>query len=272
MGKSTKIPVWVLTIATIVVLILNIYIYAMTAAAGNENSIEFLSYTNIIIVSCASVAAIGFALTMSSFTLHTAPGRVWLFFTLGIVCWLVGDIIWMYNQVIMPLPEELQFPSVADYFWSLGYPLVFIAIAMQLSLAKVKLNSKEILGVLIIIGVSVVISTFTIILPVIESLMGDPTLTVEYWIFSLDYPILDLILLPAAIVLAMKYRGGEFSKAWSVISLGFLLSAIFDLLFTYFENFGEGYLFLYTDHLYIAYYMILGIGGVYLWSSLRKVK
>jgi len=272
MGKTAKLPFWILTIIAIASLILNIYVYALVAGAGNENTPEFLTYTNTVIIGWATVTVVCFALTLKSFSLKSKPGKVWLFFMLGLVTWLIGDIIFMYNQVIVPLPEELQFPSMADQFWTIGYLLIFIGIILQMRLATVKLTRKEIEVVLIVATITSVLALVFIILPVSELLIADPTTTMEYAFFSLDYPILDLVLLPLAIVLALKYRGGEFSKSWAIIGLGFLVTAIFDLLFTYFENFGEGYLFLYTDHLYIGYYMILAIGAMYLHSSLQSLK
>jgi hypothetical protein len=260
-----------LAVVAIVVEILNIFIYMMAIEAAISDMVEFLTYTNINIVVWASVCVVCFGLTLRSFGLKTVPGKVWLCFALGLLCWVIADVLYLYFQVIALLPEEQLFPTIADYFWSIGYFFVFLGIILQMRLASVKLARNEKIIAILIATLATIVSLIFVIIPVLESLIADSTLSYEYWFFSLDYPIFDLILIPLAVVLVQKYRGGQFSKSWILISLGFVVTAIYDSLFTYFEIFSEGYL-LYTDLLYIGYYMILAIGAIYLRSSLKSVK
>ena len=83
-------------------------------------------------------------------------------------------------------------------------------------------------------------------------------------------PYLTSSSLPRAIFLALKYRGGQFARAWFIIAAGFVLMAVFDLAYTYLtNNTTGGYLSLYTDHIYIGKSMILAIGAMYLAESVR---
>ncbi len=264
-----KKALWIVTIAAIGTLVLSVYMYWMAYATGFTEDMTFLAYTNIVIVAWAVLGAVCFGLALGSFGLKSSPGKVWLCFTIGIACWAIGDIIYMYITVIAPVAED--FPSLGDYFWSLGYGFVFVGIFLQMRLAPVKLTKVEVIVVLIVVAVSVIVAVYYVIWPVLEKDLLLTEYPIDYWIFSLDYPILDLILIPLAIILAMKYRGGEFSKAWLIIAIGFIVTATYDLLYTYFELMEEGYI-LYTDIIYIGYYILLGIGALYLRASLQKLK
>lgn len=263
-----KKALWVIIIAAIGTTILSVFLYWMAYANEFIDAYEFLTYTNLVIIAWAVLSTVCFALTLSSFGLKSPPGKVWLSFTIGVACWAIGDMIYYNISVLAPIPED--FPSLGDYFWTLGYVFVFLGIILQMRLAAVKLSKNEIISVLIVAGVSVVISWIYVIWPVLAEDLLTNEYSWEYWLFSLDYPILDLILIPLAITLALKYRGGEFSKAWLIIAIGFIVTAIYDLLYTYFELLGAGYI-LYTDIIYSGYYMVLAIGALYLRSSVQSL-
>ncbi len=268
MAKKTFL--WVLLIAAIGTEILSVFMYMMAEEQAISDTVEFLTYTNTQIVIWAILCTVCFALTMSSFGLKSMPGKVWLFLTIGVASWAIGDLLYMYYQVIEQLPEELLFPTVADYFWTVGYLFVFVGILLQMRLASVKLTKKEVIIVNIIVAVSSVLSAFYVIWPVLEQDLLLYEYTMEYWVFSLIYPVLDLVLIPLAIVLALKYRGGEFSKAWLILAIGLVVTAIYDLLYTYFEILGAGYI-LFTDTIYLGYYMLLALGALYLRSSVQSL-
>ncbi len=265
-----KKALWTVTIAAIATEILSIYMYMMAYDTGITEDVTFLTYTNSMIVIWAALCTVCFALTMGSFGLKSPPGKVWLLLTIGIACWLIGDVLYFYFQIFELRPEEMLFPTEADYFWTIGYLFVFIGILLQMRLASVKLTKIEVIVVLIVVAVSSVIAIYYVIWPVLEQDLLLYEYTLDYWVFSLIYPILDLVLIPLAIILAMKYRGGEFSKAWLIIAIGLVVTAIYDLLYTYFEIIGEGYI-LYTDIIYLGYYMLLGIGALYLRASVKSL-
>jgi len=261
-----KKPVLYLGIIALASLIVNILVYSWAGANGLDADPNFLAYTNIVIVSWASIAAICFFLTMSSLGLKSAPGKVWLFLGLGLTFFAIGDAIYAYLTVVLQLASP--FPSVADYIWTLAYPLLFIGIALQLRLAAVKLTKAEIWTVLLTLGLIMAIGVGVVYWLVIPTLEGT---TFDYIFFSLDYPLLDLILAPAVVFLALKYKGGEFSRAWAIIAVGFVLMAAFDLLFALLTDTVGSYSLI-TDHLYIGQYMILAIGAIYLRSSIKGLK
>ena len=87
---------------------------------------------------------------------------------------------------------------------------------------------------------------------------------------SLFYPIGDLILIPGALIIVFKYKGGSFSKNWIVITLGFLVYIIADLVYVRLEWDEFEYAFMAFDHLYIASSMILAIGAIYLRNAIKK--
>lgn len=257
-----------LSFVAVASLIVNITIYYWADIAGLADNQGFLTYSNLMIISWSTIAAICFFFAMGSFGVKSTQGQVWLFMALGQVLYAIGDII--YFQLSVFGPDANPFPSLADIFWTLAYPLIFVGMTLQLRLASAKLTWTEIGIVLTITGIGAVATWFYILSPTIATWTSS-TAAAEI-LFSLDYPIFDIILAPLAIFLALKYRGGQFARAWFIIAAGFVLMAAFDLAYTYFTSTTGGYLFLYTDHIYIGQYMILSLGALYLAESVRGLK
>lgn len=152
---------------------------------------------------------------------------LWLGLTIGWALWTIAELWWAIASLI---GQEVPYPSLADFFWLVGYiPMYFSLWERQRLLPKI-INSTQrtVLWVL-----SLTILGFTILfilLPII--LQSDPSAIVES-IISLLYPIADTVLLILVLRLLFSYQQGMYGRAWQWIASGFILSALGDLLFSY---------------------------------------
>ncbi len=87
------------------------------------------------------------------------------------------------------------------------------------------------------------------------------------------YPAADLLIAFIALGLARNFRGGAFSRPW----LGLLVFAFSDLLYAWLEisgmyawSLGQGNLLtMVADLAYLASYLVLGWGILYMWLFLK---
>jgi len=49
-------------------------------------------------------------------------GKAWICFAVFAISWSIGEVIWAADELIL---HKDPFPSIADFFWLLGYPAYF---------------------------------------------------------------------------------------------------------------------------------------------------
>jgi len=74
--------------------------------------------------SCAAALGIAYG-AWWSFRHSGRQGIAWRWFLFGMTSWALGDILWAFYELIL---RESPFPSVADVFYLLTYPLFFLGI------------------------------------------------------------------------------------------------------------------------------------------------
>lgn len=123
----------------------------------------------------------------------------WTFLTLGLIIHTLGDIIWMYIEVVR---HESPFISLADGPFLLQYPFYIVGILL---LPSNSLTPSERLKVMldegIVVIASVMILWVLLIAPTIESKAGADILSQG---ISVGYPVMDLMLFFALIELLFR--------------------------------------------------------------------
>ena len=244
-----------------VVAIINIivYIWGQTNIASSETLYSY--YSNLMTLMWSFLTFLTFLSVAVLFGLKTIPGKIWLFLSLGIMFWFLGDVIWAYYELILELPSP--FPSIADYAYSIGYPLLFVGIIMQVRSINIKLPKLELFVIILVQSIITVLVFILLIFPIAqEEITEDFTATQLFW--SIFYPCGDLILLLGALLLISKYKGGDFSKVWLLLAIGLLIVVAADLVFSYYSWLELEAIWAYYDLLFIGYNMILVITAVYL--------
>jgi hypothetical protein len=176
---------------------------------------------NLLYIPVGGSFAILAVYTSLRFGLGGTLGKAWLFFAIFGGLWFIAEMIWAYNDLILGIDP---YPSIADVFWLVGYPLIFTFMLFYLKFVK-KAISKEKIVFAVIIPLVIIGLTIAVALQIkVEDGFGVFLLTVSY-------PILDSIILAPAIIGIILFLKGEVDLLWSLISLGILSVSIADIGF-----------------------------------------
>ena len=188
----------------------------------------------------------------------------WSALTLGLVVHTLGDVIWMYTEVIL---HQSPFPSMADGAFLVQYPLFILGILL---LPSNSLTSSERLKVMldegIVVIASVMIFWVLLIAPIIESNAGTDIRT---QVLSVAYPVMDLMLLFALIeLLFRRIRSQRGPIMLLVIGTAVMIGADFLLTSQSLQNsYDSGGI---PDVGWIIAYSMVGLAGVLQASSLKR--
>jgi len=187
------------------------------------------------------------------------PARpAWFLLSLGLLATFVGQLAFAPFQLVL---NVTPFPSVADIYYLLSYPLLFAALLVLLRAyreAGFPLGSvAERLGILAGVGVVALVLLLAILRPVAEA--GGAPLD---RILTVAYPILDIaLLLPLALLLrvALRLRGSRAGEVWLLLLGGIVFLCAGDACFAYFQSLGERHLdpFVHATYL-LAYGLVAG--------------
>jgi hypothetical protein len=161
----------------------------------------------------------------------------WTLLALGLLCDVLGQAaLAPYQLSGQPTP----FPSVADVFYLLAYPLTGVALVRFVATyreAGYPMGSRRqqaiLMTVTAVAGAALAVGALR---PVLLAQM--PPLDKA---LSAAYPVLDLALLvPLALVVrtTWEFRGGSVGTAWLVIVSGIVFMCAGDVLFAYFTALG----------------------------------
>jgi PAS domain S-box-containing protein len=136
---------------------------------------------------------------------------VWCFLAGALLAWAIGGVLWLFIETVL---QQEAFPSIADLFYFLYYPLFFLAI---LNLPAKPLKREEWidlgLDMSIVMLVAALIFWNFIISPTIMA-GGSELITL---ILSVLYPVFDLLLIFT--LLMIMYRRLEYSTPEPLILL-----------------------------------------------------
>lgn len=162
-------------------------------------------------------------------------GTALLFIVLGLFCWLFGEILWIVLDLIF---RQTPFPSIADFFYIAGYPLVFTGFIFQFK--AVKFNWSKSANKLILIlamAVSICLMIFVGYLEIFHAYDAGESFTVN--LLNLIYGFGDLLLVIASLftfIVSREYSGGKFSYPLICKLSGLGLYLLGDLLVGIYKN------------------------------------
>jgi hypothetical protein len=170
------------------------------------------------------------------------PARpAWFLLSLGLLSNFAGQLCLAPFQVVR---GETPFPSVADIYYLLAYPLLIAALLVLLNAYRESgfpvgspAERTAVVGGVAVIAALVAVP---ILQPVAQT--GGPLLD---RILTVAYPVLDLVLLlPLALLLrvALRLRGSRAGEVWLLVLSGFVFLCAGDICFAYFQSLGEAHL------------------------------
>ena len=188
---------------------------------------NMIVYSDAIAVIVAILPVVTSLYVFSYFKKGNPEKTVWLVLCVGLILWLLGEMLWFYYEVLMGVDP---FPSLADVPWVLGYPSLLIALFLLYRTVEVRLKAYEVaIGVLVFIVAVAVFFTFGHLIPAEEEF------TFLEKAVSLFYPVADLFLLYFALLITGLYWAGKLGYSWLLIAVGIILYAVGDLWFAYLE-------------------------------------
>ena len=164
--------------------------------------------------------------TKFSGTTQIIPRKSLLFFGASFSCWFVGEQIWLVYGYILNLDP---FPSPADFFYILGYPLMFLGLMVFLIPLR-KLISKTTLSFSVVVSVVVLIPSLSV------SFISNLEYDIIDFFFALAYPVLDsLLLVPTIMILVLFSTKKERSLFWLLMALGIIIYIVADTFFLFLD-------------------------------------
>ena len=251
-----------LWVFTGILLTLNIFFY-LTGFGGDAVMLYISDFLPII---CALVSTICLFYAFKGFPDYDYTKISWLLIFTGIALSFIAESLYGFLEIGLSQDMNESFPSIADYFWCIGYiPLISGLLMMFFGYKKsgfpmgnTKVYAMLFLSYIVLFGVI----AYFLLIPIIN----DPETTGIQTFFYLFYPIADIFLVvPAAILMYITslFGKGSISKPWKYLALGFLCFAFADLLYSYLSwqnQYGSGNLIDVAWHLG---YLLIGFSGLY---------
>jgi len=206
----------------------------------------------------AGIAAFQSFLVSRIYGFKSVIGKVWLFLSIGLFFWFLGETLWGYYEVIL---EEKPFPSIADLAWLLGYLPFYFALYYECAHLKTPILYEELYATFLIASLYGIFSSIVVIGPII---VADYPIVEK--ILTIAYPVADIFLIFYGLVAVFMFKGGRLSKSWLFISLGFITSGIADTVFSWLEWNGLyelGSPYDYIDFLWVASYLLFILAACY---------
>jgi hypothetical protein len=209
------------------------------------------------------VASAASTLIVDRFEADTPARLAWLLLSAGIVAICLGQAVFATYQFL--LDTEMPYPSLADVFFMLSYPLVIGGLILFLRAYKecgfpIGPSSERVwLGTAVALGCAV--GGYPILKPLVTN-PGEPLET----LLNVLYPILDCMVLILAVLLiqiSLRFRGGTVWRVWSLLLGGFICLCAGDTLFSYFLQFDWLELGDLVDVLFILGYGLIALAVVY---------
>jgi len=194
----------------------------------------------------------------------------WRLLAAGLLAFFLGQLTFAPYQLV--LNQDPPFPSVADVFFMLAYPLFVVALFAFIrgyqEAGYPAGTPASRWGLAAAVAVAGAAAGYFVLRPVIAA--PAPRLAL---ILNVAYPVLDLVLLiPTALLtrITIALRGGAAWKIWAGVLGGFVFLCLGDVLFAYLSALGREGLDPLIHAMYILSYAMLARGIFYQRELLRS--
>lgn len=256
--KKTKI----LWIFTGILIFFNIIFYL--SKFGGETAMLYVS--DLLPVICSFVSVVCLFIAFRGFKDYDYTKIAWTMIFTGIALSFIAETLYGIQEIFLKVDMNNVFPTIADYFWCIGYIPLFLGLAMIFFGYKRSGlpmgNPKMYILLLVIYLILFAVVSYFLLIPIIK----DPETSGLSTFFYLFYPIADIFLVvPAAILMYITslFGKGSISKPWKYLALGFLCFSFADLLYSYLswqDKYGSGNL---IDVAWHFGYLLIGLSGLY---------
>ncbi|HEX6739003.1 MAG TPA: hypothetical protein VF310_12060 [Vicinamibacteria bacterium] len=235
------------------------------------------SLTDARLAAVGCIFKIAFQLTAMAFAWTNAerfergnPSRpAWRFLALGCLALFLGQLFYAPYQLRL---RRAPFPSWADLFFVISYPLLLLALAFFLRAythsGLVPVSSTQ-LGAL---AAATLVVAAALGYAVLKPLVHDRARGLEH-LLNLAYPGFDLVLLVPTVLLvrfSLALRGGRLWPVWVSLLGGVLGLAAGDVAFSYLTSKGMSHLEGPLHVMFLAAYALLAQAALFQRQILRE--
>lgn len=242
--------------------------WLLIAARHLQNTVENFLFGATLGVLPIVGALFGLTNTQRWGWLKSSMGKATLFLSAGLITWGVGTLVFAYYNIVLQI--AVPYPSLADAFYIMSWPLWGIGIFHLSKATGAKYGLKSLAGKYILLFVPLVVVILSYYLLVVVARGGMFYFTDSGMLkifFDLAYPIGDVIILTLATTiygLSYNYFGGRFKSAIHLILAGFVINYIADFSFSYTTTIGTFYSGDWVDLLFATAMLLLSLGIVML--------
>ena len=185
-------------------------------------------YTNLtIIVTAATALCAALVVSARQFKTNSPYKKTFALLAAGIAIWFTAEVTWTYYQLGIGI--ETPFPSIADFFWLVGYVPLTYHLYKIYSTSTTKVIDRDTL-----VTLSAIASTVVCFLLYLTFSITGQQLTILELTINLAYPVLDTIMLIPAVVILWSFRKGEPAYThWIMICLFIIFVYIADVGYNY---------------------------------------
>jgi diguanylate cyclase (GGDEF)-like protein len=196
-------------------------------------AVEDIVSSALLIVLMLFVAVLGSAIAMNKIS-APALRRPWLLIALAAFSNAIAEFLWYYYSVVL---HKSPFPSIADVFYLLFYPLLLAGI-LCLPFLPLGRERRVLFGLdtLIIVVVGGLFLWYFILAPMQVQGEGSFADTV-----ALIYPVADLLLLTSLVALIQRDVNDVDRMVLISLSVSMLATLFVDILFAINETYGIPY-------------------------------
>ena len=206
-----------------------------------------------------------------TYRLNNGHGQVMALLSAGLICWLIGETLFFLFQFVW---HTSPFPSVADVFYLVAYPLIFAGLVKEILIHKVSLHDFNKLFMTLVVLLLIVLAVIVAYFGVHKAY----TPGASFWSnsISIAYGLGDFFLIvPCLFVLkiALDYQGGKLYTTWILILLALMFMLTGDILFAVFRNQYDTLVFPYTliDLAYVMSYLCFAYSFFYTAATIREL-
>lgn len=192
---------------------------------SDDTARQFAGWSYIFTAGSVVVLAL---LTVSRTRFVGSHGKAWVLFAGFAILWFVAEQLWNVYELIIDIDP---YPSAADVFWIMGYPLYFGFLVFYLKPFRQMISKKMVITASLMSLVLVIPSFY---LSYNYEDRGD----IDF-LLGLTYPVLDSIVFAPALMGVSLFFKGQVNFLWTLMCLAILSIVAADTAFLFITSFSE---------------------------------
>lgn len=236
------------------------FVFTAGVYLNSTNFTQGFSFSDSLYLAASLIPFLGAVYALKLYGMGGNRGTPLLFITLGFGSLFIGELLW----AIFEYRGLDPFPSIADYFYILMYPLLSIGLIKEIKFLKDEEKSETLFlkGIMIFIGIILVglVGYFGVYQAYdMEASLLENTVVIAYGVGDLLFIMLALLVLK----LTEEFKGGRLFFAWLAFFLGLIAMLLADVGFAMFTDvYEEGIAVVVRslDLIWLASFLLLGYG------------